>query len=100
MLSDYKCNYHSVNVSSHTFPGLLVTHLCQYGVYRRFLGSTKTIPQRETVAGEAYCRSPTCDGEHTLYYELYAALQKSAGKDILLTTILKKFRQTSNSRAQ
>lgn len=42
---------------------LVVTHLCQYGVYLRFLGSTNTIPHRETVAGEACCRSPTCDGD-------------------------------------
>lgn len=75
---------------SHTLPGLLTTHLCQYGVYRRFLGSTKTIPLRETVAGEAYCRSPTCDGKVSLYYALKVVLQKSVGQ----------FRQTSNSRAQ
>ena len=56
------------------------TNLCSYGVYSyglysyglewlasqrqtngfqlRSLGSTKTMPHRETVAGDAYCRSP------------------------------------------
>lgn len=53
----------SLSQSVFTSTHLLVTHLCQYGVYSRFLGSTNTIPQRETVAGEAYCKSPTCDGE-------------------------------------
>lgn len=48
-------------IFSQTLSDLLFTHLCQYGVYRMFLGSTNTIPQRETVAGEACCRSPTCE---------------------------------------
>lgn len=34
-------------------------NLLQYGVYPKFLGSTYTIPALETVAGEAYLRSPT-----------------------------------------
>ena len=38
---------------------LVETHLFQNGVNLKFLGSTNTIPHLDTVAGEAYCKSPT-----------------------------------------
>ena len=43
----------------------LLHQVQMYGSYSRFLGSTYTIPHRETVAGEAYCRSATSNSSLT-----------------------------------
>ena len=37
-----------------------VSHVLTKGMYPKFLESTNTMPHRDTVAGDAYCRSPTC----------------------------------------
>ena len=52
-------SYRRINsLRSFSF-GISLTHFSQNGAYPRFLGSTYTIPQRDTVAGDAYCKSET-----------------------------------------
>ena len=45
---------------------LETSQVLTYGMYPKLRESTNTIPQRETVAGDAYCKSPTCTHQHVL----------------------------------
>ena len=49
-----------------TWPYLDASQVLTYGMYPKLRESTNTIPQRETVAGDAYCRSPTCKRQHSV----------------------------------
>lgn len=91
----YRCRNVFFFFFNRTLLCVVVTHFCQYGVYRRFLGSTNTIPQRETVAGEAYCRSPTC-GDDNLRLITHK-LKKMASWEQAWCRLS---RQTSKSKAQ